>query len=169
MRVPAYVGLGSNAGDRRAFLAFGLNALLNSRRVDLLGLSGIYETLPVGGPKQESYLNAVALLSTTLDTRELLELIAKAEDKAGRRRDAEERWGPRPLDIDILAHGDEVISTPELTVPHPRMYEREFVLVPLFDVGLVAGTSIDFDRAEAALRKLRGAQGVVLVEPPDWL
>lgn len=167
--MPAYVGLGSNVGDRRAFLAFGLNALLNSRRVDLRGLSGIYETVPVGGPKQDSYLNAVALLSTTLSAQELLELTVTAEDKAGRRREGEEKWGPRKLDIDILAHGDEVISTPELTIPHPRIYEREFVLVPLFDVGLVGGTSIEFDRAEEALRRLRGTQGVVLVEPPDWL
>lgn len=167
--MPAYVGLGSNVGDRRAFLAFGLNALLNSRRVDLRGLSGIYETAPVGGPEQDSYLNAVALLSTTLSAQELLELIVLAEKKAGRRREEEERWGPRSLDIDILAHGDEVISSPELTIPHPRIYEREFVLVPLFDVGLVAGTSIEFDRAEAALQKLKGTQGVVLTEPPDWL
>lgn len=167
--MPAYVGLGSNVGDRRAYLAFGLNALLNNSRVDLRGLSGIYDTAPVGGPNQANFLNAVALLSTTLDAYELLELIALAERKAGRQREEECRWGPRRLDIDLLAHGDKVISSPELTLPHPRIYEREFVLVPLFDIGIVAGTSIEFERAEAALQEVKSAQGVVMIEPPDWL
>lgn len=110
----------------------------------------------------------MALLSTTLSAIELLELSSAAEEKAGRRREEEERWGSRVLDIDILAHGRTVSRSSKLTLPHPRIYEREFVLVPLFEAGLVEGTSIEFDRAEAALRKLKGTQGVVLIEPPGW-
>lgn len=150
-------------------MAFGLNGLLNSRHVDLVALSGIYESAPLGGPPQPSYLNAVALLSTALSPRELLEMIGNIESRAGRERTEEERWGPRSLDIDILAHGTTVCEEPDLAIPHPRIYEREFVLVPLFEVGLIEGTSIDFDRAETSLQMLRGSHGVARVEGPDWL
>lgn len=165
--VPAYLGLGSNMGDRLANLRFGMNGLLNTRRVNLVEISSVYETEPVGGPEQDPYLNAVAHLSVRLDPLELLALAAEIEKKAGRVR--VERWGPRPLDIDLLAVGDLDFTDEKLTLPHPRLYEREFVLVPLFEVGISPGSSIDFEKAAAALESIRGTQGVKQYEPASWL
>lgn len=166
-QVRSYVSLGSNLGNRRAFLAFGLNALLNTRHVNLEALSGIYETTPVGRTSQPPFLNAVARLSTSLAASELMEMIELVEARAGRKRSV--RWGPRTLDIDILAHGLDVRSERELTLPHPRVYEREFVLVPLLEVGIVGASAIDYHRARQALDRLAGSQGVLQVEGPDWL
>ena len=92
----------------------------------------MYETVPVGGPPQDDFLNAVVAIDTTLDARELLELAQRIEADAERVRTV--RWGPRTLDVDVLLVGDERIDEPDLVVPHPRMAERAFVLVPLADL-----------------------------------
>ncbi len=124
----AFLGLGSNLGDRWAHLRAAVAGL-----PDVTAVSGVYETEPVDGPPgQGRYLNAVVELDTELSPHQLLELARRLEDESGRVRD--ERWGPRPLDVDVLMVGDLVVDEPELTVPHPRLWERSFVLVPLADV-----------------------------------
>lgn len=124
----AFLGLGSNLGDRRAYLA---NAI--ARLPDVAAVSPVYETDPVGGPPgQGAYLNCVAELLTDRTPRELLAAAQAAEAAADRVR--LERWGPRTLDVDVLLVGDETVNDPDLVVPHPRMWSRGFVLVPLGDL-----------------------------------
>ena len=131
----AFVALGSNLGDRWANLRRGVAGL-----PDVVAISPVYETEPVGGPAgQGRYLNMVAELMTRRSPSELLAAAQQAEAAALRQRG--ERWGPRTLDVDILLYGEEKIATPDLLVPHPRMWERGFVLAPLADLApeLVAG------------------------------
>lgn len=124
----ALLGLGSNLGDRRANLRTAVAGL-----PDVVAVSPVYETDPVGGPPgQGAYLNAVVALATVASPRDLLTHARRLEDQAGRVRD--ERWGPRPLDVDVLFVGDLVVDEPDLQVPHPRWRERAFVLAPLHDV-----------------------------------
>ncbi len=99
---------------------------------DVVAVSGIYETDPVGGPEQGPYLNCVIVLDTALTARELLEEARRCERAAGRVRRI--RWGPRTLDVDVLWIDGDRVDEPDLEVPHPRMFERDFVLVPLADV-----------------------------------
>ena len=127
----AYLGLGSNLGDRLAHLQSVVDALAATPGVALVAVSRVYETEPVG-PDQPDYLNAVVALDTDLEPRALLELGQSLEDAAGRVR--RERWGPRTLDVDVLLVGDEHVDEPDLEVPHPRLHDRRFVRVPLADV-----------------------------------
>jgi 2-amino-4-hydroxy-6-hydroxymethyldihydropteridine diphosphokinase len=126
-----YLALGSNLGDREGHLERGL-ASLRARGVRVLSLSSIYETDPVGGPPQGPYLNLVAVAETALDPEALLRAALATEMEAGRVRGL--RNAARTLDVDILFHGDDVRRTPALTLPHPRLHERGFVLVPLAEV-----------------------------------
>jgi 2-amino-4-hydroxy-6-hydroxymethyldihydropteridine diphosphokinase len=98
----------------------------------VVGVSPYYRTVPVGGPDQDDYLNAVVLLDTTATPRELMSAVRAIERIRGRER--RERWGPRTLDVDILLYGDQMVDEPDLTIPHPRMTERRFALAPLLDV-----------------------------------
>ncbi|MGI8753018.1 MAG: 2-amino-4-hydroxy-6-hydroxymethyldihydropteridine diphosphokinase [Acidimicrobiales bacterium] len=124
----AFVGIGSNLGDRRGYLAAAVADL-----PDVVAVSPVYETDPVGGPAaQGPYLNAVVELSTTLSPHQLLDAARRAE--AAARRVRHERWGPRTLDVDILLVGELTVDDEELTVPHPRMWQRAFVVVPLADL-----------------------------------
>ena len=127
----AYVGLGSNLGDRAAYLLLGLSALSRLPKTHLLRLSPVYETDPVG-PPQPPYLNMVAELETELSPTGLLAEMLRVEKALGRER--RERWGPRTLDLDLLLYGDLVLEEEGLSVPHPRLHERAFVLVPLLDL-----------------------------------
>ena len=127
----AYLGLGSNLGDRLAHLRRAV-ALLEKRGVRVLRSSRVYETDPVGGPSQPDYLNAVVEVETDGAARDLLGVCLSVEEALGRERD--ERWGPRNIDVDVLTFGDETIDEPDLTVPHPRMHERAFVLIPLLEL-----------------------------------
>jgi 2-amino-4-hydroxy-6-hydroxymethyldihydropteridine diphosphokinase len=129
--VRAYVGLGSNLGDRAAHLLLGLSALSRLPKTRLLRLSPVYETDPVG-PPQPPYLNMVAELETELSPKGLLAEMLRIEKALGRER--RERWGPRTLDLDLLLYGDLVLEEAGLSVPHPRLHERAFVLVPLLDL-----------------------------------
>lgn len=128
----AYLGFGSNLGDRLAHLQAALDGLALAPGISVSAVSAVYETEPVGGPEQPAYLNAVVALETQLGARELLGAARRLEAAAGRVR--QERWGPRTLDVDVLFVGDEVVDSPDLVVPHPRIAERGFVLVPLADV-----------------------------------
>ena len=128
--VRATVALGSNLGDRLQQLR---TAVAGLRRLgDVVDISSLYETDPVGGPEQGRYLNAVVLLETALEPEALLEELHRLEDASDRTRDV--RWGPRTLDLDLITYGDRHISQPLLAVPHPRAHERRFVLAPLLDV-----------------------------------
>jgi 2-amino-4-hydroxy-6-hydroxymethyldihydropteridine diphosphokinase len=135
----AYVALGSNLGDRVANLQYAVDALAAADGVEVIDVSRVYETAPVGGPPQDAYLNAVVAIETALDPHELLALGQRVERDAHRVR--AERWGPRTLDVDLLLYDDVRLDEADLTVPHPRMWERGFVLAPLRDVApaLVAG------------------------------
>ncbi|HEY7703750.1 MAG TPA: 2-amino-4-hydroxy-6-hydroxymethyldihydropteridine diphosphokinase [Acidimicrobiia bacterium] len=126
----AAVALGSNLGDRLGNLRAGLAGLRQLGEV--VGISSLYETAPVGGPDQGPYLNAVVTLRTDLGPSELLSGMQQIELEAGRERLV--RWGPRTLDLDLITFGDEVINTGNLIVPHPRAPERRFVLEPLAEV-----------------------------------
>lgn len=123
----AFLGLGTNLGDRRAFLSEAVAAI-----PDLVTVSSVYETEPVGGPEQGAFLNIVVELRTTLEPYELLELCRRLERAAGRERRV--RWGPRTLDVDVLWIDGATVDEEELTVPHPRMYQRNFVVVPLLEI-----------------------------------
>ena len=134
MRVPArhraIVALGSNLGDRAAYLRFGLERLSN-----VVSQSQVFETDPVGGPdNQGPYLNMVAVVDTDLDPFAMLRRLLQIESEAHRVR--VERWGPRTLDLDLLFYDDYTIESEELTVPHPRFAERRFVLEPLSEVAM---------------------------------
>jgi len=128
----AYIGLGSNLGDREATLRAAIESLRTLAGTRLQATSGLYETSPVGGPPQPDYVNAVALIDTDLSPEELLKELHRIELESGRERG--ERWGPRTLDLDILLYDDMILETPELTIPHPRMHLRRFVLEPLAEI-----------------------------------
>ena len=128
----AFLALGSNLGDRAAHLQEAVDALAADECVEVTAVSRVYETAPVGGPPQDAYLNAVVAIRTDLEPRALLALAQRIERDADRVR--AERWGPRTLDVDILLVDDLTTSDPDLTLPHPRMWERGFVLAPLRDV-----------------------------------
>jgi len=129
----AYLAIGSNLGDRLAYLQLAVDGLASAPGVTVVAASPVYETEPVGGPEQPQYLNAVVAVDTTLDARGLLHLAQRLESDAARVR--QERWGPRTLDVDVLLVGEETIEAPDLVVPHPRMFERGFVMAPLADLG----------------------------------
>jgi len=127
----AYIGLGSNLGDREGHLRAALRALRDAGVV-ILRTSRFVETLPVGKTDQPDFFNAAAALDTDFSARELLDLLLRIESSLGRIR--AERWGPRTLDLDLLLYDDEVIREPGLEVPHPRLHERRFVLEPLAEI-----------------------------------
>lgn len=127
------LGLGSNLGDRREHLAEAMRLLAQSGGLQVVAKSRLYESHAVGGPAaQPKYLNAVVLVDTSLQPAQLLTLVQEIEIAAG--RDRRVRWGPRPLDIDLLLYEDLVINKPELTLPHPRMAFRRFVLEPAAEI-----------------------------------
>jgi 2-amino-4-hydroxy-6-hydroxymethyldihydropteridine diphosphokinase len=128
----AYIGLGSNLGDREATLRAALRDLDARGDVKVVRRSHLHETEPVGGPPQGAFINAVAELATPLSPKELLQVLHEVEDEFGRERTV--RWGPRTLDLDLLLYGDRIIDMPALHVPHPRMHERRFVLEPLCEL-----------------------------------
>ncbi|MCZ7528157.1 MAG: 2-amino-4-hydroxy-6-hydroxymethyldihydropteridine diphosphokinase [Acidimicrobiia bacterium] len=127
----AYLGLGSNLGDRLERLQSAVDGLAAAEGVTVVAVSPVYETEPVG-PPQPDYLNAVVSIDTQLTPRQLLEVARRLEAEAGRVRG--ERWGSRSLDVDLLLVGDEEVCETDLVVPHPRLRERAFVLAPLSDL-----------------------------------
>lgn len=128
---PVVLALGSNLGDRLANLRGGLDVLTAAGQITVTAVSAVYETAPLGGPDQPDYLNAVVVARTSLPARAVLNLARAAEQALGRVRTV--RWGPRTLDVDVIAVGDERSDDPELTLPHPRARDRVFVLVPWLD------------------------------------
>lgn len=129
----AFIGIGSNVGERRDFARKAVEALQKTEDIHVTAASSLYETSPVGGPPQRSYINLVVRIETNLDARALLERTQAIEKSLGRGA-SEIRWGPRVIDLDILLFGDEKIAEADLEIPHPRMKERNFVLVPLLEI-----------------------------------
>ena len=144
----AYLSLGSNLGDRRRFLAEAVASL----GTGVQAVSPVYETSPVGGPRQEAFLNIVVEIDTDLDPRELLAVCHRLESAAGRVR--VETWGPRTLDVDIAWIEGVEVDEPDLQVPHPRMTERRFVLQPLADLAPELVDPEDLERAQGQVEQV---------------
>ena len=159
-----YLGLSSNLGNRLGNLQAGLRRLRDVARPG--GVSSLYETEPVGPPGQPPYWNAAAAVETDEAPPALLAHIKRIEWEMGRR--PAEVWGPRPLDIDILLADGEQLATPDLTIPHPRLAERSFVLVPLADIAPhVLHPALG--RTIAELRDAPGQAGLQRIAGPEWL
>ena len=130
--VVAYIGLGSNVGDRAGNISRAIEAIGSSARVRVISSSNLYQTSPVGPADQPDFINAAIAVRTTLSARRLLWLLQSIESKMGRVRTR--RWGPRIIDLDILLYADDVVAEPGLTIPHPRMHLRWFALAPLAQI-----------------------------------
>jgi len=157
MSVIAYIGIGSNMGDRKANCQKALELL--GRSVRIVRKSSLYYTEPVGCDDQESFLNAVAVVETEHSPRELLDLCRTVENELGRVRTV--RWGPRTIDLDILLYGDVVLDDPDLIIPHPRMAERKFVLAPLAEIAPDAVHPTSGKTAAALMAELRDLHTVL--------
>jgi 2-amino-4-hydroxy-6-hydroxymethyldihydropteridine diphosphokinase len=132
--VRAYVGLGSNLGDREGTVRRAVELLGEAEGIDVAAVSTLRETEPWGPVEQPPYLNGVAAVETELEPRALLDVLRDVERRLGRVRAAGERWGPRTVDLDLLLFGVLVVAEPGLSVPHPRLHERRFVLEPLAEL-----------------------------------
>ena len=150
------LALGSNLGDRLDMLQGAVDALADTPGLRLVGVSPVYETDPVGGPDQPDYLNAVVVADGRHSPRTLLERALAVENAFDRVREV--RWGPRTLDVDVIAVGDLEVNDPDLEVPHPRAAERAFVLVPWLDVD--AAAELPGAGSVAALVERLGRDGV---------
>ena len=129
----AYVGLGANLGPREVTLLRAVDLLAAEPGIEILAVSRLRETEPLGNTDQPEFLNGAVAVETSLSPRELLDALLRAEQELGRTREGE-RWGPRTIDLDLLVYGDEIVDEPGLRVPHPRLHERRFVLEPLVDL-----------------------------------
>lgn len=161
----AYIGLGSNIGDREALLREAIRLLNHCDGVQITTCSGVYETEPVGYVEQPPFLNMVVELRTELPADLLLKRCFEVEQRLDRRRDV--RWGPRTIDLDLLLYEGFESATPEMTIPHPRMKERLFVLIPLMEI--LRRSSRYYDTFHNALRLLEGKAGVRLWKKCRWL
>jgi 2-amino-4-hydroxy-6-hydroxymethyldihydropteridine diphosphokinase len=155
-----FLGLGSNIEDRLDYLQAAVDALGEHPKIRVDAVSSVYETDPVGGPEQGAYLNLVVRAATLLSPRRLLAAANDIERKLGRER--VQRWGPRTIDIDILLYGERIIERRTLQVPHPRLVERPFALVPLLEVA--PGKHLPDGRSVASiLGGLAPIEGVTMV------
>jgi 2-amino-4-hydroxy-6-hydroxymethyldihydropteridine diphosphokinase len=132
MKSIVYISLGTNMGDRENFLREAIEELGQHPSIQLQSVSSIYETDPVGFVDQPNFLNLVVKIFTNLSPQELLEVTQSIENQLGRKREV--RWGPRTIDLDILLYNQENIETDQLRIPHPRIFERSFVLIPLKEI-----------------------------------
>jgi 2-amino-4-hydroxy-6-hydroxymethyldihydropteridine diphosphokinase len=153
-----YVALGSNIDNRETYLKQAIAALYHHPEIELKACSSIYETEPVGYVDQAPFLNMVVALSTRMTPQQLLMTMQDIEKKLGRTRDI--HWGPRTIDLDMLLYGDVQIVSEELTLPHPRMFERAFVLIPLAQV--LAKLNGASEAVSEELMKLTGKEGVTV-------
>lgn len=141
----ALIALGGNVGDVRATFPKAISNILGMAQATLLARSSDYRTPPWGEETQDPFFNACVEVETSLDPHALLFTLHKIEKRFGRDRAKEQRWGPRTLDLDLLAYDDAIINQPDLTLPHPRLFERAFVLVPLAEIApdrTIAGRSV---------------------------
>jgi 2-amino-4-hydroxy-6-hydroxymethyldihydropteridine diphosphokinase len=159
-----YLGLGANLGNREANLRVALSAM--TRMVRVTAVSALYETEPVGGPPQPPFNNAACAIDAGLDPVPLLRFLRSIEGEVGRRPGGE-RMGPRPIDIDILLYGDVTLDDPQLTLPHPRLHERAFVLVPLAEIAADVRHPL-LARTVAELARDIGSKGVRRIAEIGW-
>jgi 2-amino-4-hydroxy-6-hydroxymethyldihydropteridine diphosphokinase len=141
----ALIALGGNVGDVRAIFNKAIADICGMAQAALLARSSDYATPPWGNEQQARFINACIAIETSLDPHALLFTLQKIEQKFGRDRSKEGRWGPRTLDLDLIAFDDIALQRPELTLPHPRLFERAFVLVPLVEIApgrVIAGRSV---------------------------
>ncbi|CAN5822200.1 2-amino-4-hydroxy-6-hydroxymethyldihydropteridinediphosphokinase [soil metagenome] len=129
----AYVGLGANLGPREVTLLRAVDLLAGEPGIEVLAVSQLRETDPIGDTDQPEFLNGAVSVETTLAPRELLDALLRVERELGRVRDGTQ-WGPRTIDLDLLVYGDEIVDEPGLRVPHPRLHERRFALEPLVEL-----------------------------------
>ncbi len=148
----AYVGLGSNLGDREAMIRIALDDLARVPGTRVLRASSLYDTEPVGDEEQPHFLNAVAEIDTELTARQLLWNLLLIEKRLGRVRT--HRYGPRTIDLDLLTYGHLVIDEPDLQVPHPEMAKRSFVLVPLLEIDPLATHPVTGEPLVTLLEKI---------------
>lgn len=160
-----YLSLGSNLGDREEYLRKGLGFL--ARSLQIVRVSSVYETEPWGNTKQPHFLNLVCGASVEMSPRQLLKVAKGVEQCVGRRPTF--RYGPRVLDVDVLFYGGQVVTTPELTIPHPRIPERAFVLVPLAEIASFYMHPVLRQTVGDLLEQVEGAGGVRLWGPPPAL
>ncbi|MTH55226.1 2-amino-4-hydroxy-6-hydroxymethyldihydropteridine diphosphokinase [Bacillus mangrovi] len=167
MKKTAYLALGSNMGDREYYLKNAISLLSGEEEIDVVKQSSVYETDPVGYTDQNPFLNMAVEISTTLGPEELLDKTQHIEKKLGRTREI--HWGPRTLDLDILLYNHENIETERLIIPHPRMMDRAFVLIPLYELSSDSSITADkqvsviidqlSDKEGVRLWKLRSGEG----------
>lgn len=158
--VQCYIGLGSNMGDSRATISEALKRLNELPGVVVEAVAPLYRTAPVGYEDQDYFLNTVARVNTTLTPRQLLAGLQQIENDLGRVRVI--RWGPRTVDLDILLYGQQTINEPDLQVPHPRMGQRAFVMVPLADLN--PQLMFDGERAQVLAKRLAEEQEITRLD-----
>ncbi|CAN5226570.1 hypothetical protein BH20ACT9_BH20ACT9_24390 [soil metagenome] len=166
----AFIGVGSNLGDRLGYLQDAVDLLDLDARTRVDAVSSVYESEPVGGPEQGPYLNIAVRVATRRSPRRLLGVCARIEARLGRVRPGQgggggpqpERWGPRTVDLDILLYGRRRVHRPDLVVPHPRLRERAFALVPLIEVapGMTLPDGTSLATALAGLAPVEGVRAV---------
>ncbi len=162
----AYIALGTNLGDRLENLKRALGLLNIEQDISVLKISPVYETAPVGGPEQGPFLNACAAIETGLPPEKLLLKMLHIEDELGRVR--EERWGPRLIDLDLLIYEDKIVNTELLELPHPRLAERGFVLVPLADIAPGLTVPGHNKTVSELLSQLPPTEEIRLFLPDNW-
>ncbi len=156
----AYVGLGSNLGERETMIRLALEQMATLPETALGRVSSLYDTAPVGELDQPNFLNAVAVVETDLTARQLLWNLLLIERRLGRVRSPQARYGPRTIDLDLLLYGDQVIDEPELTVPHAELARRAFVLVPLVELEPTLVHPVLGDTMVALLARLKARPAV---------
>lgn len=162
-----FLALGGNLGDPRRAFKIAVTTLRQHHRITLTAASALYRTPAVGGPAgQSDYLNAVIKLATELPAQELLDFCRQIENAAGRTRAI--RWGARTLDIDLLFYDQQVLDTPELSIPHPRLQQRHFVLLPLVELDADFRHPALHRTAVELLAALPAAEGITRLEN-DWM
>ncbi|MFQ6039217.1 MAG: 2-amino-4-hydroxy-6-hydroxymethyldihydropteridine diphosphokinase [Candidatus Poribacteria bacterium] len=153
-----YISFGSNLGDRLKNIRSGLQFISRNRLITITKTSSLYETEPVGYENQGYFLNGVIEMETYITPHRLLSVLKRAERKIGRKR--RRRWGPREIDFDILLYNQKCVDTPSLIIPHPRMHERGFVLVPLVEIAPKVIHPIFKKSVQQLLVKLADTKGV---------
>lgn len=158
MSVTVYIALGSNLGDRAEMLRTAIRKLQETKGIDVLQQSAVYETDPVGYTDQPAFLNMVIKAKTTLSPEALLQVMQQVEDGMGRVRTI--RWGPRVIDLDLILYGMEKREEPHLQIPHPEYLNRVFVLVPLLDVWGELPLPFEQKTIRERLQEIKDTQGV---------
>jgi 2-amino-4-hydroxy-6-hydroxymethyldihydropteridine diphosphokinase len=162
--IRCYIGLGSNQGDSGAIIEEALEQINASEGIEITGVAPLYRTAPQGYLEQDDFINTVAEINTTLSPLALLSALQQIETDLGRVRTV--RWGPRTVDLDLLLYGDDTINLPQLQVPHPRMHQRAFVMVPLADLN--RELQLAGERVADTAKRLAGEQRIDMLESePD--